>query len=226
MSLGFEQALIGTVLKFPDTMHDIDIITLTSDFISVSHQMLWTNIVSLDGAGQLSSIAVVESIREAGYIESVGQDVGSITGDEYIQFLMTKASSASVAFYAQNVVDASIKRMMDRDISLTKVELNEDRPAEEILERAEQRLYDLRRRKTSSGVEIGEILDILDGTIDGYRSGKMKPAYTPTLAPMRNIINFFEGQDYIVLGARPADGKSSLLRYEAFCSSTASTPTP
>ena len=134
MSLGFEQAILGTVLKFPESINDIDITIMPADFVCVSHQMIWTKIVSLNDGHQLSQIAIVEGFRHEGYLEQIGQDVGAVTGEEYFQFLLTKASAASVNHFAEQVVDASIKRSMDRDVSLTKVELTEERPADEILD--------------------------------------------------------------------------------------------
>jgi replicative DNA helicase len=47
------------------------------------------------------------------------------------------------------------------------------------------------------------------------RTGDFSPAWTPSVSAVRDVIDFMEASDFMVVAARPGDGKSSYLRYEA-----------
>jgi len=167
---------------------------------------------------------VTETLRSVGLLSSLGQDLGSIVGVDYIEMVCSKASPSSVSYYANQVVDASIRRSMRMSIALTSKDLEEDLPADEVLDKAEERLWEMRRAKSNKGVEMAELLEILDTTIDDYVSGKRKPAYIPKNPDFRRIVGHLEDQDYLILGARPGEGKSSFLRAEAFLTARGRTP--
>jgi replicative DNA helicase len=52
--------------------------------------------------------------------------------------------------------------------------------------------------------------------LDSIRDGTFEPAWTPALTAVKDVLGFAEPSDYIVIAARPGEGKSSYLRYEAY----------
>ena len=208
-NLGFEGALIGTAIVAPERINDLDFAVLPSDFSSISNQVLWERISQLSTTSQVSKVAIVETLRSISLLENLGQDIGSETGVNFIDKLCAMASPNSMAYFATQVVDASIKRQMGQSIALTKIDLDENKDADTILDEAEARLWEMRRQKSSKGADIGDLLEILDTTMDDYISGKKLPAYTIRNHDLGRIIEFMEEQDYMIIGARPGEGKSS-----------------
>jgi replicative DNA helicase len=122
------------------------------------------------------------------------------------------------------VVDASVRRQLNQSVSLTRMEIAENKTADELLDAAEARLWEMRRQKSPKGAEMRDLLEILDVTIDDYRSGKRGPAYTPKNQDLKRMLDHMEDQDMMIIGARPGDGKSSLMRSEAFMTARNGTP--
>jgi replicative DNA helicase len=216
-TIGFEESLIGTLIEYPETWGDIDVNIMPSDFMSTSCQLIWERVSSLAQSGHLSKLSITETMRSLGLLEQLGQDVGMITGTDYIDKVCGDASPSSTGFFADRVVDASIRRQLNTSISLTKLDLSDaTKPVDDILDAQEGRLWEMRKTKSAKGEDIGTLLDILDATIDDYRSGKRLPAYVPKNQDIKNIVGYLEDQDFMIIGGRPGEGKSSLLRSEAF----------
>jgi replicative DNA helicase len=50
----------------------------------------------------------------------------------------------------------------------------------------------------------------------GMREGTVQPAWVPATSGIRQTIGYVEEDEFIVVAARPGEGKSSILRYEAY----------
>src|SRR5687767_11542645 len=112
-STRWEQALIGTALA-----HPIEASTVTDvrpqDMAIRSLQVLWTNIIDLDRGHRLSYQAVVEKLISQHEMENIGADVegGDITGERYLQDILSRRSPESIREYAEQVIGSSVKRDM------------------------------------------------------------------------------------------------------------------
>jgi replicative DNA helicase len=223
-NIGWEKAVIGTILCDPSTIETASEL-LPSDFTGC-HQIIWAEMLSLHQRDALEIRALVESLRSSNQLDSLGSmDGGDIRGEAYVADIMGSRGEA-VDEYATRVLGASIKRQLAMLGALIRAEAEDDRiTAEEASDHAEQRLMGLRRnRMAGTGVTIGDILAVYMPRLDGLRAGEIQPAWTPNISALRNVIQYAEQEDFILVAARPGEGKSSLLRFEAHALAQRQTP--
>lgn len=222
--IGAERSLLGTAIAHPDSLDTAEYLE-PGDFSSPSHQIVWTEIVPLFRNGQLSARAVIETLRLKGLLSLLGQEYGEESGEDYINLLLGYRAPQSVEVFTNAIWDASAKRAIRRHAALMAADADSDEEAAKILDRTEQELLSLRRKSKVKGVPIGAILDKWEDRMTAQESGAYVPAYRPHLPDLRKIVPFLDEQDYVLVCARPGEGKSSLLRFEAYEEAKSGKPT-
>jgi replicative DNA helicase len=216
LTLGWEKAVIGTVLVDPEAMEvasDLEPV----DF-SRSHKMIWHAVLGLHHRNSLELRALIEELRANDDLNFVGSDIGNpeITGENYIADLTTYQGT-QIEEYCKQVIDSSTRRQLREMSALTAADaLTSNDPIEDLLDEAERRLMALRRTRNVSGVSLGTILQALMPNIDGVRAGEIEPAWVPDLLAVKDIVQFVDQSDFVIVAGRPGDGKSSYMRYEAY----------
>lgn len=220
-ALGWEQALLGSVLADPTSIEEADGI-VPSDFSTQSHVKLWEAIQTLHRRGGLDLRAVIHSID----VDRIVDPEEDIRGEAYLRKLIDRRGT-QVNEYADQVIKASTRRQMLNIGGLIAAEAQDARiPLEEAVEHAEKRIMELRRfRNNQDGISIGELSDILGKRISGMRDGTIKPAYTPQIINLKAKIGYVDEDDFVIIAARPGEGKSSLIRYEIFHTAMRGEPT-
>jgi replicative DNA helicase len=221
LSSRYEQALIGTVLVKPTLTGDVSDVRKT-DMSSRSHQILWETIISLNNGGRLSPQAVIEKLIADGAMVNLGGDVddGELVGEEYIRDIMARGAEISVREFADQVINSSVKRSLREVGQLIALDAQGEGEADKIMDEVEKKLIELRRTRVDDGIEIGELLGTFSTRMNQWREGTFIPAmkfHTPGVA---HLIPFLEEEDYMICAGRPGEGKSSLIRFEAFKSAT------
>ena len=213
----WEQALIGTALGHPTEVGNVTDVR-QQDMSTRSHQLLWTFIIELDRAGRLSYQAVIEKLHAMGQFDTLGGDIGdgSLTGEMYLEELLTRRAATSIREFADNVIGASIKRQMRELFALLSLDAESEIEAAELLDKAEEALYTVRRNNIDTGLDIGELLGNFEVRMDAWRRGEVTPAFVFETPGLRRLIPFLEPTDFMLVAGRPGEGKSSVLRYEAF----------
>jgi replicative DNA helicase len=74
----------------------------------------------------------------------------------------------------------------------------------------------LRRQKTDEGVSANNLMDLFQTQMDARLDGTYVPALYPKIRALQEILDSYEDQDFPIIAARPGDGKSSLMRWEAY----------
>lgn len=213
----WEQALIGTTLAHPTEAGNVTDVR-PQDFSCKSHVNLWTIIVELERGGRLSYQAVVEKLHERRELEDIGADVdgGEIVGEMYLEEMMSRRAPESIREFADNVVGASIKREMKILGSLIALDAESEKDVDELIDAVEEKVYALRRKTVDTGADIGELLGNFETRMDDWRAGKISPAFTFYTPGLSRLIPFLEDTDFMLIAGRPGEGKSSVLRNEAF----------
>lgn len=210
-SLGWEKAVLGTGLAYPDAMEEAGEL-LPSDFSIEAHQVLWAEMLSLQRRQALDHRAVVESLRSTDQLIVVS-DAENI-GEDYIAELMTHRG-ASMGEYAARVLDMGIKRELRKVAALIRAEAEDEHiDAQEAMDSAEKRLLGLRRNKSGNGSTMADLISVFNTRLAGLLDGTVTPAWVPHLEVLREVVEYADAEDFIVIAARPGDGKSSILRYE------------
>jgi replicative DNA helicase len=213
----WEKCLIGSVIGYPTEAGSATDVQV-EDMAFVSHQNIWQVVLDLERTGGLSYQAVVEQLRANRQLENVGRDVddGDITGELYIQELLSLRARESVRKFADAVIDASTKRQLRSLSHLWALDAESETEIGSLLDHVEQQIYQLRRNRVETGSNIGDVLRTFVSNIDGWLNGEIKPAFTFRTPGLPRIIPFLEPTDFMLIAGRPGEGKSSVLRAEAF----------
>jgi replicative DNA helicase len=179
---------------------------------------VWDVVVQLERSGRLSYQAVVERLHQSGQLGNIGADVngGDVTGEAYLQDVMKRGSPASVQEWADNVTAESVRRNIRMFAAKASLDADSDAPIDEVLDALEQQIYGLRKNTVNTGNDMGTILRRYEEVMDGWRDGTYKPAFTLTTPHLERLIPFLEAGDFMLIAGRPGEGKSSILRSEAF----------
>lgn len=209
--INWERAMLGTALADPAQMaHAEDV--LPSD-LTGSHQFLWAEMISLHRRGSLGPRALVEALRASNSLGTIAFEDVDERGEAYIVSL-TRYRGEEMPEYAAQVVAAATKRQLRDAAALIRSEAQDDRVSvEEALENAERRIISL-RRGGRDGVSVADLSVAFSQRLQTVRDGTFVPAWTPKLEPVRQVIDFAEAEDFIIVAGRPGDGKSTYLRYE------------
>jgi replicative DNA helicase len=117
--------------------------------------------------------------------------------------------------YAARVLDMGIKRELRKVAALIRAEAEDERiDAQEAMDGAEKRLLGLRRNKSGNGSTMADLISVFNTRLAGLLDGTITPSWVPHLEALRDVVDYADAEDFIVIAARPGDGKTSYLRYE------------
>ncbi len=211
--MDLEKIILGTAISDPSTLDEISRLK-SSDFSGLNRD-LYSVIKALYEEESLSYRAVTQSLQEEGLLAFIGDD--QVEGEGYLRELVSLADSQGIKHHVNRIEERSVRNSLREVAALIAAEANDDqRGIQEIMDEAERRIFTLRRRKRDEeGQSMGDIIRAYLPFIDGLRSGEIQPAWIPPLRALRDIIQYVDRTDFVILAGRPGDGKSSLLRYLA-----------
>jgi len=222
---GAERSLIASVITHGDEFRHAEFV-LPQDFAFPSHQALWSAVIAFGKDGQLSLQAILQSLTAQEALESLGHEFGSLMGRDYLDELLTYTAPQSTEFFATTVMNNATQRAVRRSAALWAADSDRmDLSGPDLLERIESDILTMRRTRGNDGQSIGSLLDLFQNVTEKRRSGTFVPALAPHIIPIKNIIKFYEEQDYVIVAARPGEGKSSIIRYEVFHEAMEGRPT-
>jgi len=221
-AIGWERAILGSVLSDPAGMEHAEVLR-PGDFTG-AHKQIWAEIAVLHRRGALDTRALIEALRSVGVLETVGSSDVEIEGEEYISYLLNFRGDA-VPEYVERCLENSTKRQLGMVAAAIRVDAYDDEvSAQDALDQAERRIVTLRRTGNVEGVSMVELMAALTGRMDGLLDGSIRPAWTPAIQPLRNIIQYAEAEDFMIIASRPGQGKSSIIRYELGTLAMSGTP--
>jgi replicative DNA helicase len=210
---GFERALLGTLLAYTNLFEKVEDL-MSSDFVDPGHQAIFSQMQVLYRQEQLSARAVVENMRARDELNTVDM---RYDGEAYIRELTTFASAPSIDNFVKNVIQAAMRRQILNASALMAADANQyDIDPDTILDQTEERIMNLRRRTSDSGYSAGNLMDMFETQYDTRMDGSYVPALYPKIHALQNLLDAYEDQDFIIVAARPGDGKSSYMRWEAY----------
>lgn len=208
-SLEAEQTVLGALLLDPEA------ITLAMNYIKADsfyvskHKELFAVIMRLFTLGVNADIITVidEAVKE-GIFES------SSAGKEYLAGIMEGVpTTKNIESYCKIVEEKYyIRQLITTAREIIEISSAGQEEAVQLLDYAEQKIYDIRQGKTVDGLtKIDEaVLEAYDEL--ARKSGPDKELYLGTksgFADLDNVITGLNRSDLLVLAARPAMGKSA-----------------
>lgn len=208
----WEKSLIGTVLADPKAMVEAEVL-IPSDFTG-ANQMIWAEMMSLSARDALDTMSLTNAIKTSVDLPRITSDVGNV--EDYIADVI-RMRGPSVGEYVDRVLDNAMRKTIRRNAALIAAEADNNlQTAEELLDYAEKTILAVRRNRTDQGMTMADLFGMFIPRMDGYIAGTIKPAWTPNTQALKDIITFAEETDFITIAARPGDGKSSFMRFEAY----------
>ena len=209
-NLEAEQSVLGCILIEPSCMNEVIDHLKPDSFYLPQHREIFAIMLSMFTTqnGAIDPVLVADALAKSGKYDIAG-------GREYlVQLYNTVPSTANVIKYAKIVKEQYYLRTL---IQVAQGIIDDassgSGDASVILDSAEQKIYDIRQGKESNGPErIGEV--ILNGVY-----GKLKELTGENAADYKGINSGFglldkyttglNKSDFILIGARPAMGKTS-----------------
>lgn len=209
--LDAERSIIGALLLFPDAYDDVACEVSPDDFFEDAHRTLWCAIAEIrDKNRALDVTLLVAALRQQGTYEQVG-------GAAYLYELTAAvANAANVVWYARLVREHAIRRAIIQASTETLRDGYEERSdVAELLSQADSRLCEISERVLAHTQRAGDgnIKTLIHQAIDELdkRSAGKTEQHTTGLAGLDYLVGGLRKKQFVVIGARPSQGKTSLL---------------
>jgi replicative DNA helicase len=206
-SLEAEESVLGAALIDRDACNLLMDRLASDDFYKPAHQAIYESMQQLFDANQpVDAITVSDALRKAAELDKVG-------GVAYLTELTGKVATASnVDYYADIVEDNSVRRKLLRVGSEVGRLAYEDAIIAEVLDRAEQAVYNVAERRIGEG--LTPVKPLLKTTLEKIEElGAVDSDVTGLPTGFKDLDRKLAGlhpANLVVIAARPSMGKSSL----------------
>ncbi|MCW2674191.1 MAG: replicative helicase, partial [Frankiales bacterium] len=204
-----EQSVLGGMLLNRDAIADVIEVLKSPDFYRPAHQIVFDTILDLYGRGEpADAVTVGDSLTRNG-------EAGRVGGLPYLHTLVqTVPTAANAGYYAKIVAElAVLRRLVEAGTRIVQLGYSaEGAEVDDIVDSAQQAIYDVTERRTSDDYELLEAL--MQPTMDeleaiGGRNGLMSGVPTGFL-DLDNLTNGLHPGQLIVIAGRPGLGKSTM----------------
>jgi replicative DNA helicase len=205
-----ERAVLGSVLIDPACLTLVQPILRQEHFYLPQHQSIYGVMVEIDAmGGKLDPLLVLEKLkRDEGYDEAGGRNY-------LFQMAQAVPSTANVESYAHIVKEKYyIRSLIHVSKEIIQTAGAEAESADTLLDAAEQRIYDIRQGRVQTGASrLRDILvdevyvnlaHITSADKDQYKG------FTSGFSDLDDCLSGINRSDLILIGARPAMGKTSV----------------
>ncbi len=209
-NLDAEESVLGAMMLAPSAIAAVSEVFSPEgrEFYRESHARIYRAALALYAKGEpVDAITLVDELDERGELEDVG---GKVRVHELAALV---PASANAGHYAQIVRETSTLRGLIR-VGGEIAQLGWERPGEapELVDRAEQILFDLSQEKATS--EFSHIETLLKESFERitqlYESGADVTGVPSGFRDLDRITSGFQEGNLVVIAARPSMGKSAL----------------
>lgn len=209
-SLEAEQAILGSILIDPSCFPTVSMLTRPEYFYLPQHKAIYMAMLSIDaaGSGVIDPLLILEMLKTEKVFSN--DDDGKVY---LFQLADIVPSTSNVESYCKILKDKFyIRTLIGVANDIIDLAENSGHEADKILDNAEQRIYEIRQGKTVSGPSklsdvIADVYDTLY-KLNSEDKAQFKglPSGFPDFDKMSNGLN---RSDLVIVGARPAMGKTS-----------------
>lgn len=213
-NLDAEKSLIGAVLIDDDTLADISEHVTSKDFYDKRHGIIYAAMMRLYEKNKpVDLLTLTDELKRKGELEEIG---GSAYLTELTNYVPTSAHAEA---YAELVSQKAVRRrLIKASGEISELGFNEDTTTQELLEKAESELFavsdqSLKQDLVSIESILTESFDRLEelhrnkGSLRGVKTG---------YRDLDNMTAGLQRSDLIILAARPAMGKTTLVTNLAY----------
>ncbi len=209
-SLEAEQAVLGSILIDPSCITQVLIMVKPDYFYLPQHKEIFTIMQEIDAlGGKIDPLIVLEKLKD----QKIYDDAG---GKQYLfQLAEMVPSTENVEAYSKIIREKYyIRSLINVSKGIIDDASSSNESADSLLESAEQKIYDIRQGRVTRGpAKIGDIIvnEVYDKLqkLSGADKDKYK-GYTTGFIDLDKAITGLNKSDLVIIGARPAMGKTSL----------------
>ncbi len=204
-----EQSVLGAILLEPDKLTRV-LNELTPEcFYRTQHKEIFGLMLRMFGAGGvLDNVTIFDEVIKAHIFDTPE------TAKQYmVQLMEIVPSTANIQVYAKIVREKYyLRALIEASKKIIEKATEASEPAEQILELAEQSIYDIRQGRSADGmVKVDEVLVQYYDTLQKL-AGPDKERFrglSTGFVGLDNLITGLNKSDLLILAARPAMGKTS-----------------
>lgn len=209
-SMEAEQALLGAVLMNPACYTRVSGIVRPESFYIPQHKAIFAAIANLDYLNQkIDPLLVLEELKQNGtYDEAAGKNY-------LAQLAQSVPSVENVESYARVIKEKYyLRTLMEAAEEMLKNAANEELSADTIMDAAEQKIYNIRQgNKENEPVRLSDILrdEVYDNLqkITSPETAEESKGIPTGFSLLDKYMTGLNKSDLILIGARPAMGKTS-----------------
>ena len=209
-SMEAEQAVLGSVLIDPACMSLVQVILRPEHFYLPQHRSIFGVMVEIEAVGgRIDPLLVLDRLKK--------DDVYDETGGRNYLFQMAQAvpSTANVESYAQIVREKFyVRTLISVSQEIIQAASAETESADTLLDAAEQKIYDIRQGRMQSGAT--KLKDIIVNDVYDHMAKMTSPekeqymGFRTGFTELDDCLTGFNRADLVLIGARPAMGKTSV----------------
>lgn len=213
-NLDAEKSLLGAVLIDEDTLADISEHVSTIDFYEKRHGIIFGGMMRLyEKHKPVDLLTLTEELKQKKELDTIG---GSAYLTELTNYVPTAAHAEA---YAELVSQKAIRRrLIKASGEISELGYNEETSTEELLGKAEAELFSVSDQSLKQDlVSIESILtDSFDRMEELHRNKGALRGVRTGFKDLDSMTAGFQKSDLIILAARPAMGKTTLVTNFAY----------
>ncbi len=208
-ALPLEEAVLGAIMLDKNAITIVIDILQPESFYTDGHQAIYRAMRRLFERSQpIDLLTVMEELKKAGELEAAG-------GPAYLAELTHRvASAANIEYHARIIAQKYIQRELIRVSTKTIRDAFEDTSdVFELLDEAEQGLYNIAQNNMSRGYEsTGTLASKMLKQIEELKGKKDGLTGVPTgFTDLDRLTSGWQPSDLIIIAARPSMGKTGLV---------------
>ncbi len=208
-SLEAEQAVLGSILVDSSCLSQAAVYISPDSFYLPQHRAIFSAMILADGSGmKIDPLVILEQLVQQGVYDNA-------SGRNYLlELAQMVPSTSNIEMYAKIVREKFYLRTLISISSETiDMAVAQEETADILLDNAEQRIYNIRQGKTSNApsklrdIIVSDVYDRLQ-KLTGEDKDLYK-GFTTGFADLDKVLTGLNRSDLILIGARPAMGKTS-----------------
>ena len=208
-NLDAEVSVIGSMLLSRDAIAEVTEVLLPDDFYRGAHRTMYEAIRDLYDRGEpVDAVLLSDELSRRGQLDDVG-------GALAIADLLDKVPTAANALYYARIVSehAIRRRLIDVGTAVTRLGYEIDKGADEALDTAEAMVFEIAQQRQTSEFTLMKDL-VNEAWVQIEERYENKQSITGLATGFHDFDQITQGlqpQNLVILAARPAMGKSTLV---------------